>query len=150
MIKGEWSTVEDLRYTYVIIKTWDSRRLIVPMKYLIEETIENWSHSKMNTSSGIYFSVDYTADVEAIREHFKKLVNDHPLWNKQKEPKVLVTNSGEDTITIRCVVSSDTPNNAWEMECDIREKILVFLNKHKEMLPRERHIIYSAQNKSEG
>ncbi len=139
MMDGIWSEVEDLRYTYAVFKTWDQRRLIVPMKDLVTEKIENWSHTNVSQSSAVYLYIDYGADIEDIRNKFKKYVSEHELYDGDEEPQVLVSEVTEDTIKIRCKVSSDSPQNAWQLECDIREKMLEYIQKeHGDYLPTER------------
>ena len=128
MMDGIWSEVEDLRYTYAVFKTWNQRRLIVPMKDLVTEKIENWSHTNVSQSSAVYLYIDYGADIEDIRNKFKKYVSEHELYDGDEEPQVLVSEVTEDTIKMRCKVSSDSPQNAWHLS-DIREKMLEYIQK---------------------
>ncbi|MGI9526741.1 MAG: mechanosensitive ion channel family protein [Weeksellaceae bacterium] len=143
IIEGEWASVEDLRYTYAVIKTWDNRRLILPMKKLVVDTIENWSHTMAPTSSGIFLYVDYTADVDKIRGYFINLVKQHRLWNNEVEPELIVYASDRETFTLRAKVSSDTPNHTWNMECEIREQMLKYLSQNEDVLPKQRLIVTS-------
>lgn len=134
-----WCEVEDLRYTYAVLKTWDDRRLIVPMKYFVTEVLENWSHTSSHQSSAIHLYVDYGADIDAIEQKFYELALAHELWDKEMKPEMRVTEVTQESITLRGKVSADGPMNAWNLECDIRKQMLDYLNeKHRDYLPTDR------------
>lgn len=139
VVDGIWSEVEDLRYTYAVLKTWDDRRLIVPMRHFVNEIVENWSHTSTNQSTAVYLYVDYGADMDAIENKFMGLAQNHELWDEEMEPEMHITAVSEDTITVRLKVSSDGPINAWLLGCDIRRHMLAYLSKeHSYHLPTER------------
>lgn len=138
-VDGIWCEVEDLRYTYAVLKTWDDRRLIVPMKYFVTEVLENWSHTSGHQSTAVYLYVDYGADIEAIQKKFFELALAHELWDEEMEPEMKVTAVDKDSITLRGKVSADGPLNAWYLECDIRQQMLDYLNEeHRDYLPTDR------------
>lgn len=142
MMDGDWTTIEDLRYTYAVLKTWDERRLIVPMRLLITETVENWSHTETHQTSVVYLYVDYGADIEAIREKFIELVKDNDLWDGKTEPEMVTVSLNENTIKLRGSLASDDPMSAFYLECQVREKMLHYLyHEQKAYLPAERLIL---------
>ncbi|MES1964446.1 mechanosensitive ion channel family protein [Psychrobacter sp. AH5] len=139
MIDGTWCTVNDLRYTYAVIKTWDERHLFIPMRYFVTEIVENWSHPFVQQMRPMYLYLDYGVNIEEVRQKFIALVKEHELWDGETEPVVLTVSVNEDTIKLRCAVPSDGPDNAWAMECDLREQMLDYLYKEqKAHLPAER------------
>lgn len=139
MMEGDWTTIEDLRYTYAVLKTWDERRLIVPMRHFVIEIIENWSHTEFHQTCVVYLYVDYGVDVDAIRQKFIETVKAHDLWDGETEPALLVVSVDEDTIKLRGALASDSPMNAWTMECDVRETMLAYMNQEQQpYLPTER------------
>lgn len=139
MIDGTWCTVNDLRYTYAVIKTWDERHLFIPMRYFVTEIVENWSHPYVQQMRPMYLYLDYGVDIDEVRQKFISLVKEHKLWDGKTEPIVLTVSVDEDTIKLRCAVPSDGPDNAWAMECDLREQMLSYLYKEqKAYLPAER------------
>ena len=139
LIDDIWCEVEDLRYTYAVLKTWDDRRLIVPMKHFVTEILENWSHTSSQQSTAVYLYIDYGADIEAIQNKFFELALAHELWDEDTEPEMMVTEVNRDSITLRGKVSSDSPLNAWHLECDIRKQMLDYLNEnHRGYLPTDR------------
>ncbi len=139
MMEGEWTTIEDLRYTYAVLKTWDERRLIVPMRYFITEVIENWSHTEVHQTCVVYLYVDYGADIDAIRQKYIELVKAHELWDGETEPELFTVSVDENTIKLRGSLSSEGPLSAWTLECAIREQMLSYIyQEQKSYLPTER------------
>jgi small-conductance mechanosensitive channel len=142
MMEGDWTTIEDLRYTYAVLKTWDERRLIVPMRLLITETVENWSHTETHQTSVVYLYVDYGADIDAIREKFIELVKENDLWDGETDPEMVTVSLSENTIKLRGSLASDGPMSAFYLECQVREKMLHYLyHEQKAYLPAERLIL---------
>lgn len=142
MMEGDWTTIEDLRYTYAVLKTWDERRLIVPMRLLITEIVENWSHTETHQTSVVYLYVDYGADIDAIREKFIALVKANDLWDGDTDPEMVTVSLSENTIKLRGSMASDGPMSAFYLECQVREKMLHYLyHEQKAYLPAERLIL---------
>ena len=142
MMEGEWSTIEDLGYTYAVLKTWDERRLIVPMRHFITEIVENWSHTESHQTSVIYLYVDYGADIDAIRQKYIELVKKNELWDSKIEPELYTVSVSESSIKLRCSQASDGPLNAWTLECEVREAMMSYLyTEQKDYLPAERLIV---------
>ncbi|HSP85887.1 MAG TPA: mechanosensitive ion channel family protein [Psychrobacter sp.] len=149
IMDGNFSTVEDLRYTYAVLKTWDERRLIVPMRELITERVENWSHTEVHQICPVFLYIDYGADIDAIRQQFISVVKDNKLWDNKTEPEIFVVEVTESTIQLRGAVSAAGPIEAWTLACEIREQMLNYLyREQKRYLPAER-IIYQEANLKE-
>ena len=142
IMDGNFSTVEDLRYTYAVLKTWDERRLIVPMRELITEMVENWSHTEVHQTCPVFLYVDYGADIDAIRQQFISAVKDNKLWDNKTEPEMFVVEVTANIIHLRGAVSAVGPIEAWTLACEIREQMLNYLySKQKAYLPAERLIL---------
>ena len=141
IMDGNFSTVEDLRYTYAVLKTWDERRLIVPMRELITEMVENWSHTEVHQTCPVFLYIDYGADIDAIRQQFISVVKDNKLWDNKTEPEIFVVEVTEKTIQLRGAVSAVGPVEAWTLACEIREQMLYYLyREQKHYLPAE-HLV---------
>lgn len=141
IMDGNFSTVEDLRYTYAVLKTWDERRLIVPMRELITEMVENWSHTEVHQTCPVFLYIDYGADIDAIRQQFISVVKDNELWDNKTEPEIFVVEVTEKTIQLRGAVSAVGPVEAWTLACEIREQMLDYLyREQKHYLPAE-HLV---------
>lgn len=139
IMDGNFSTVEDLRYTYAVLKTWDERRLIVPMRELITEMVENWSHTEVHQTCPVFLYIDYGADIDAIRQQFISVTKDNKLWDNKTEPEMFVVEVTENTIQLRGAVSAVGPIEAWTLACEVREQMLGYLHKQQnKYLPTER------------
>ncbi|WP_227679703.1 mechanosensitive ion channel family protein [Psychrobacter frigidicola] len=139
MMEGDWSTVEDLRYTYAVLKTWDERRLFVPMRHFVSEIIENWSHPEAHQTRLVYLYVDYGVKIDKVRQKFIEVVKAHELWDGVVEPGLTATSVTENNIKLLGTLSSDSADNAWILECDVREQMLGYLyDEQKAYLPTER------------
>ncbi|CAM4039294.1 mechanosensitive ion channel family protein [Psychrobacter arenosus] len=146
ILDGDWATIEDLGYTYAVLLTWDERRLIVPMRYFVTEVLENWSHTDVHQTCVVYLYVDYGADTAQIRDKFIRVVKDHELWDGETEPVLLVHSVTEWTIKLRGTVASSNPNDAFALECAVRETMLHYLNTEQgAYLPTERITVKSPE-----
>ncbi len=147
VVEGEWCTIEDLGYTYAVLKVWDERRLIVPMRHFVTEIVENWSHTESHQISVIYLYVDYGVDIDAIRQKYIELVKKSELWDGVTEPEMYTVEVTETTIKLRCSQASDSPVNAWLLECEVREQMLSYLyNEQKDYLPVERLLVKAGES----
>ena len=146
IMEGNFSTVEDLRYTYAVLKTWDERRLIVPMRELITEKVENWSHTEVHQTCPVFLYIDYGADIEAIRQHFISVTKDNELWDGDTEPEIFVVDVTENTVQLRGAVAGVGPIEAWTLACEVREKMLGYLYEQQNAyLPTERFTLKSGE-----
>ncbi|MGO1856854.1 MAG: mechanosensitive ion channel family protein [Psychrobacter sp.] len=149
IMDGNFSTVEDLRYTYAVLKTWDERRLVVPMRELITETVENWSHTEVHQTCPVFLYVDYGADIDAIRQQFISIAKDNKLWDNKTEPEMFVVEVTANSIHLRGAVSAIGPIEAWTLACEVREQMLNYLYQtQKEYLPVERLIVKDEDKQS--
>jgi small-conductance mechanosensitive channel len=148
IIEGYWGRIEELRYTYVTVRTWDEKRLVLPIRYFMENWIENWSKTDTFLVRPIYLKVDYRTDVQAIRKKFIELLNEDELWAEERDdPDVLVTECGEETITIRLACGAKDPSDAWQLSCRVREKLIAWLQQYKRgfYLPRQRIVLFQQE-----
>lgn len=139
MIDGNWSTVENLGYTYATIKTWDERRLFVPMRYFVNQTIENLSHPESHLTRTVSLLVDYGINVDDIRQKYSEVVKASQYWDGETEPMLQVLSVARDTIELYGTIAANNPDDAWMLECEVREQMLKYLyDKQKPYLPAER------------
>lgn len=138
IIENEWGKIEEITLTYVVIRLWDMRRLIVPVNYFFEKPFQNWTRTTSEIIGTVYIYVDYSVSVEAVRQEFYRIVESSILWNRKV--KVLqLTNANEHNIELRALMSVDNASKAWDLRCEVREKLIVFLQKeYPEALPRVR------------
>ncbi len=140
VIEKEFGTIAEIRLTYVVVRTWDNRRLIVPIAYFLDKMFENWSLADSAMLSTVVLKVDYLADVDAFRAEIDRLLSDErikALWDG-KTRTVHVTDSDERTMTLRLLVGSAQLDDAFDLRCLVREGLIRFLRQHAEWLPRAR------------
>ncbi len=138
IVEGEWGRVEEITLTYVVVRIWDLRRLVVPVTYFLETPFQNWTREGSAILGSVFLHTDYTVPVDAVRAEFERLVKPHPLWNG--EVCVMhVTDCKPATLEIRLLVSTRDSGQGWDLRCYVREKMVDFLQRHyPEALPRTR------------
>lgn len=138
IIRGEWGWIEEITATYVVVKIWDERRLIVPFSTIIEEPFENWTRNSADILGSVVLHVDYACPVDALRDELDRILEGHPKWDGRA--KVLqVIDCTERTMTLRVLVTASDSPTAWELRCDVRERLIGFLQReYRWALPRER------------
>ena len=143
-VEDNWGRIEDVSYVDVVVRTWDHRRLVFPIRYFVSNWFENWSKTDGYLVKAIYLKVDYRADVAAIRKQFEDLVRRDDDWAEDRdEPEVLVTDCSDETMTVRLTCGSPDPSRAWSLECRVREKMLDWLRTAEggRYLPRQRLVL---------
>jgi small-conductance mechanosensitive channel len=140
VVEGEYGWIEEIGLFHVVVRLWDQRRLVVPLKHFIDAPFENWTRETSAVIGAVTWRVDYTAPVAAIRAEVERIVRDHPLWDG-KAVVLQVTDAGERTMELRALASARSGGRAWDLRCDLRERIITWLQaNHPESLPRERFV----------
>ena len=138
IVEGEWGWIEEIAMTYVVVRIWDERRLIVPLSHFIENPFQNWTRQSAQILGTIFLHVDYTVPVEAVRKAFREATEASRYWDK-RVCVLHVTEAKETTLEIRLLVSAATSPQAWELRCEVREKMVAWLQaEYPEALPRAR------------
>ncbi len=138
IIEGEFGTVEDITLTYVVVKTWDWRRLVLPLNYFNEKPFVNWSFNSSKLIGSVFFYVDYTFPVPELRTELSKVLTTNPLWDKDKAD-LLVTNIDDRAMELRATFSSKNASDIWNLRCTVREQLMEFIQeKHPDALPKFR------------
>lgn len=138
IIENEWGWVEDIASTYVVIRLWDWRRLVVPLSYFIERPFQNWTRDTQSLIGTVALHVDYDTDVSRIRRHLEQVARESKLWDGAVV-NLQVVDSHPRTIELRALVSARTAPQSWDLRCEIREKLLAFIREQMpEAFPRER------------
>jgi small-conductance mechanosensitive channel len=138
IVENEWGRIEEITLTYVVVRIWDLRRLIVPITYFLEKPFQNWTRISAEILGTVFLYVDYTVPVEEVRAEMKRIVESSPLWDK-RVCALQVTNATERTVELRALVSAADSSSAWELRCDVREKLIGFIRQnYPDGLPKVR------------
>jgi small-conductance mechanosensitive channel len=140
VVEGEFGQIEEITLTYVTVRTWDLRRLILPITYFVEKPFQNWSRVSTDLLGTIILYLDYQAPVGELRKELKRLVENNPKWDR-KVCGLQVTDTKQSTIEVRALVSATDPGKLSDLRCEVREGLIEFLcRNHPESLPRQRSV----------
>jgi small-conductance mechanosensitive channel len=138
VVQGHWGRVEQIALTYVVVRVWDLRRLVLPISYFIENPFENWTRQNADILGWVHLEVDYRAPVEQIRQQLHRILRESADWDGNTW-NLQVTSLGTETVQLRALMSARDSSAAWNLECEVREKLIAFLQaEHPEALPRLR------------
>jgi small-conductance mechanosensitive channel len=138
IVENEWGRIEEITLTYVVVRIWDQRRLVLPITYFVEKPFQNWTRISAEILGTVYLYVDYTVPVQAIRDELQKILDNSELWDR-RACVLQVTNSSEKTVELRALMSASDASNAWSLRCEVREKLIAFVQKnYPNALPRLR------------
>lgn len=138
IVENEWGRIEDITLTYVVVRVWDLRRLVVPINYFIEQPFQNWTRASADILGTVFLYVDYTVPVDALRAELTRILEASKYWDR-KVNVLQVTDAKEHTLELRALASAADASLAWDLRCEVREKLVRFVQQHyPESLPRLR------------
>lgn len=138
LVEGEYGYIEEITLTYVVVRTWDKRRLIVPISYFIDHPFENWTRKSADIFGTVTIRTDYTVKVDDIRQELDAILEDNELWDGENK-SVQVTGSTDDALEVRLLVSASDPATVWNLRVEVRERMVAFLQEnYPQSLPRSR------------
>ena len=138
IVEGEWGRIEEVNTTFVVVRIWDLRRLVVPLTYFIEKPFQNWTRTTTNLIGTVFLHVDYRFPVDVLRPELHRILSSTPLWD-ERTCIVQVTEAKEHTMELRIQVSAANAPQLWELRCLTREALVKFLQEnYPDCLPRYR------------
>jgi small-conductance mechanosensitive channel len=138
IVEGEWGVIEEITLTYVVIRVWDQRRLIVPITYFLEKSFQNWTRISSDLIGTVFLYADFLIPLDEIRAESQRIVEASKLWDRRVFV-VQVTDFKTDCVEIRILASAGTAPALFDLRCEIREKILSYLQqKYPSAFPRIR------------
>ena len=144
IVEGEWGRIEEITLTYVVIRIWDLRRLVVPINYFVEKPFQNWTRTSADILGTVFLHVDYTVPVDAVRQELTRILEASKLWDR-KVNVLQVTDVKNTTLELRALASAPAAGKAWDLRCEVREKLVTFLQKnYPDSLPRVRAVLDKA------
>lgn len=138
IVEGEWGTVEEITSTYVVVKLWDWRRMVLPLTYFIQKPFQNWTRETARLIGTAFLYVDYEAPMERLRAELERICRASPLWDGDVV-NLQVTDITDRVAQVRCLASARNAPTAFDLRCEIREKMLAFMRDEcPEALPKDR------------
>jgi hypothetical protein len=138
IVHGEWGRIEEITTTYVVVRIWDARRLVVPFSTFIQQPFENWTRSSADILGTVFLWADYSVPVEAARAALESIVRDAPLWDG-RVCNVQVVDATEHAVKLRALLSASDSGRAWDLRVHVREEWIKWLQEtHPESLPKAR------------
>ncbi|MFC1538190.1 mechanosensitive ion channel family protein [Candidatus Latescibacterota bacterium] len=146
IVENEWGKIEEVTLTYVVVRIWDLRRMILPITYFIEKPFQNWTRVSADILGTVYIYVDYKIPVQSVREELSRILASSDLWDS-KVCGLQVTNTTENTIELRALMSAQDASKLWSLRCEVREKLIEFIQKnYPDSLPKVRAELKSIVN----
>jgi small-conductance mechanosensitive channel len=126
LVENEFGNVEEITATYVVLRLWDLRRMIVPLTYFIEKPFQNWSRESTSLIGTVLLKVDYTTPVDKVRAKTEEIVKASPLWDGGLI-KLQITDADDSTMELRVIVTARSAGDAFDLRCELREKLIAYL-----------------------
>ncbi len=146
-VNDEWGNVEEITSSYVVIRLWDWRRMIVPLSYFIEQPFQNWTRESSALIGTVFLYVDFTVPSAELREKLEEIARASRLWDG-RVVALQVTDFKESTMEIRMLVSASTAPRTFDLRCEVREKMIAFVQqRYPEALPRIRTDLHDERAK---
>jgi small-conductance mechanosensitive channel len=140
-VEGQWGWIEEITITYVVVRIWDKRRLIVPSTYFIENSFQNWTRNSSDIMGTVFIYADYGFPVDALRKKLTGLLRKNPKWDK-KVNVIQVTDATEKTKEMRILVSAKNSPTLWDLRVELREKLIDFIrDEYPQHLPHSRVLL---------
>jgi small-conductance mechanosensitive channel len=138
IVENEFGRIEEITGTYVVLRLWDWRRMIVPLSYFIEKPFQNWTRQSPALIGSVLIYVDYTVPVARVREELTNIVSRSKLWDGQVV-NLQVTDAKNDTIELRALMSAADASATSDLRCEVREALIAFLQReYPDALPKRR------------
>jgi small-conductance mechanosensitive channel len=138
IVEGEWGRVEEITSTYVVLRIWDERRLIIPLQWFIENPFQNWTRTNSEILGTVFLFADYRLPLDPVRAELQRVLETAPEWDRRVNVLQL-TDVTERTIQIRVLVSARSSGLAFDLRCRVREALVTFIQReYPDCLPQVR------------
>ena len=138
IVEGEWGRIEEIGSSYVVVRIWDERRMVVPLTWFIENPFQNWTRASADLLGTAFLWLDYRTPIAAVRAELERICHSEPLWDG-RVCVTQITDTSDNTIQVRLLVSARNSGDAFDLRCLVRERMIDFLTReHAYALPRIR------------
>ncbi len=129
VVDGEWGTIEEITLTFLAVRTWDERRITMPVSYFTSKPFENWSRGGAQMTGSVFLHLDHSAPIEAMREQLRDILGECAAWDG-RDWSLAVTDTTPSTILVRAVVTAKDSGDIWTVRCAVREQLIGWLRDH--------------------
>jgi len=141
IVEGEWGRIEEIAASYVVVRIWDERRLIVPLQWFIEHPFQNWTRSSSQILGSVFIWLDYGTPLEPLRAEARRICEASPEWDGRL-CLIQVTEAGERAMQVRVLVSAADSSQAWDLRCKLREQLVDYIRvNYPQSLPVLRAVV---------
>ncbi|UGY90863.1 mechanosensitive ion channel family protein [Streptomyces gobiensis] len=138
VVDGEWGTVDEITVSYLVVLTWDERRITMPVSYFTSKPFENWSRGGPQMTGTVFLHLDHTTPIAELRAKTEEVVRASDAWDGRNW-SLVVTDTTPSTIEVRAAMTARTADDIWTLRCEVREALITWLReKHPYALPRVR------------
>jgi small-conductance mechanosensitive channel len=138
VVEGEWGRVDEISGSYVVLRLWDDRALIIPLQYFIEKPFQNWTRNNAHLTGSVFLYVDYGMPLAPLRTELERILRAAPEWD-QRFFNLVVTDATEQTMQLRVLCTAESSGAAWDLRCRVREGMIDFMQReYPQWLPRIR------------
>jgi small-conductance mechanosensitive channel len=138
IVEGEWGWIEEISSTYVVVRLWDWRRMVLPIAYFLEKPFQNWTRESGALIGSVYLYLDYSIPVQVIRDKLTEVAAESQLCDG-RVVNLQVSDAREGVIELRCLVSARNAPQCWDLRCEVREKLIAFIQaEYPHSLPHTR------------
>lgn len=143
IVENEWGVIEEITSSYVVVRIWDQRRLVVPLTYWVEKPFQNWTRASAELTGTVFLWVDYRMPLAPLREALHRTCEGTPLWDR-RHCGLQVVEAGSHAVQLRCLVTAADASRAWDLRCHVREQLIDFMQReYPQYLPRQRAALIS-------
>lgn len=138
VVEGEWGRIEEITFTYVVVRIWDKRRLVLPVSFFLDQPFQNWTRVSADVLGTVFIYADWTLPAAEMRQELERLVQGNELWDG-KAVGLQVTDASKESVEFRALVSAADSPALWDLRCQVREGLITWLQReHPGCLPRVR------------
>ncbi|MFE0673854.1 mechanosensitive ion channel family protein [Streptomyces sp. NPDC058867] len=129
VVDGEWGTVEEITLTFLTVRTWDERRITMPVSYFTSKPFENWSRGGAQMTGIVYWHLDHSAPMDLMREQLRDILRECPAWDG-RSCNLTITDSTPNTVQVRALVTAKDADDIWTVRVTVRERMITWLSQH--------------------
>ena len=138
---SEWGRIEEITLTYVVLRTWDERHVVLPSTYFTTTPFENWTRKGSALTGSVMFDLDWRISTKPLRDQLDVVLSETELFDG-RVANVQVTDATGGFVRVRVLVSASDAGRLWDLRCLVREKLVDWMQKTSPAgLPRNRVMI---------